>query len=333
MKKINVAVIGLGYWGPNLVRNLLNIPQVSQVYGCEIKKERLQALKKDFPNVSMAQHYSLILNNSAIDAVIIATPIKTHFKLAKKAIQAKKHVLIEKPMTATSDEAGMLIKLAKKQRKLLMVGHTFVYSETIKKIKQFITHNELGKIYYYDSTRINLGIIQKDASVIWDLAPHDLSIITHLFPERPISIQAFGSAFIGNQYEVAHIFLQLENNISTHIHVSWLSPVKIRSILIGGSKKMIVYNDIEPTEKIKLYDKGVIPSPLSVTPFSPAYRSGDIIIPHLEQKEALSTELIHFIECIAANKEPLTDGQEGLKVVTLLEKIEQALITHREIIL
>lgn len=333
MKKINVAVIGMGYWGPNIIRNLLKVPQISKIYGCDIQKNKLNILKKNFPNVIATNDYILLLNQKKIDAIVIATPIKTHFDLAKKALNAKKHVLVEKPMTTKSEEAKKLIELSKKTRKILMVGHTFVYSESIQKIKDLIQNKKIGKIYYYDSTRINLGLIQKDLSVIWDLAPHDLSIVNYLFSEKPISVQAFGSSFIAGKYELAHIFLRYENNISVHIHISWLSPVKIRSILIGGSKKMIVYNDIEPSEKIKIYDEGTIPSLSAITPFSPAYRSGDIIIPQLEQKEALLTEVSHFADCILKHKKPITSGEDGFKVIFILEAIEKALSTHREVLL
>lgn len=333
MKKLHVAVIGAGYWGPNIIRNLLKVSSVSKLYVCDIQKSKLVSLKKEFPNISITQDYDDVLKDQQIAAVIIATPIQSHYALAKKALEAGKHVLIEKPMTVTSRESKDLLILAKKRKRVLMVGHTFVYSESVKKIKDAIKQNELGKIYYYDSTRINLGLMQKDSNVVWDLAPHDLAIVSHLFPGKIISVQAFGSSFISKQIEVAHIFLQYEKNISVHIHVSWLSPVKIRSILIGGSKKMVVYNDIEPSEKIKIYDKGIIPSPNEITPFAPAYRSGDVVIPRLEQKEALFTELTHFIDCIIENKTPITDGEDGLRVVQLLEAIDKALRTHKQILL
>lgn len=333
MKKMDLAVIGLGYWGPNLVRNLLSIPQVSQVYGCDLLKKNTDSVKKNYPNVYVTNSYSEILENGDINAVLIATPVTTHFELAKTAILAGKNVFVEKPMTSTSKQAEELIEIARKRRKILMVGHTFIYSEAVRKIKKLIDSGELGRIYYYDSTRINLGLIQKDNDVVNDLAPHDLSIITYLFPGNPVSLQAFGSSFIGKQNEFANIFIKFENNITAHIQVSWLSPVKIRSVIIGGSKKMIVWNDIEPSEKIKIYDKGVIPSKSSVTPFAPAYRSGDVVIPKLEQKEALFTEMSEFVDCVLKNKQPVTNGKEGLKVVSLLEATEKAILSHKEVIL
>lgn len=332
MKKHSIAVIGIGYWGPNIVRNLLKISSIKDIYVCDIKKDNLFRIKKNFPNI-ITTSLSALLSNKKITAAIIATPIESHFYLAKKVLSVQKHALVEKPITASAKETQELINLAKKQKKILMVGHTFVYSEAIKKIKETLNAKKLGKIYYYDSTRINLGLLQKNVNVVWDLAPHDLSIINYLFSEKVLSVQAFGSKFIEGNYEMAHIFLRLEKNISAHIYISWLSPVKIRSILIGGNKKMISYNDIEPTEKIKIYDKGIIPSPKSITPFSPAYRSGDVIIPRLEQNEALFNQLSHFIECIENNIKPLTDGYSGLYVVKLLEAINKSLETKTEIFL
>jgi predicted dehydrogenase len=331
MSKVKIAVIGLGYWGPNIVRNLLQISKVSNVYVCDIDKNRLNMIKREYSSVIPLNNPTEIFNNKEIDAVIVATPIKTHFALAKKTIISGKHVLIEKPITTSIKESKILINLSQKYKKIIMVGHTFVYSETVKKIKQIIGKRDFGKIYYLDSTRINLGLIQKDSDVIWDLAPHDLSIIKYLIPEKPISVQAFGSKFIGDKYELSHILIRFKNNVSAHINISWVSPVKIRSIIIAGSKKMIVWDDIEPSEKLKIYDKGVITT--SVTPFSPAYRSGDVLIPKVEQKEALNTELNHFVDCIINKKNPLTSGIEGLEVVTLIEAIEKSLISHKEIIL
>ncbi len=333
MNKINIAVVGFGYWGPNIVRNLLTISQIDQIYVYDKDYKRLKQCKENFPRVQTLQSFEEVLTNEKITGVFIATPLSSHYSLSAQVLKANKHVFIEKPMCESSTKAKMLIKLAEKEKRLLMVGHTFVYSETVKKIKSLINKDSLGKVYYYDSTRINLGNIQSDSSVVWDLAPHDLSIINYLFSEKIISVQAFGSSFINKNFEIAHIFLRLERNISAHIHISWLSPVKIRSILIGGSKKMIVYDDIQPSEKIKIYDKGVVPSKKNITPFAPAYRSGDVMIPHLEQKEALRTELIHFVDCIVKNKLPLTSGYDGLKVVSLLEAIDKALITHKEVML
>ncbi len=333
MAFIHVAIVGLGYWGPNLVRNFLKIPDVKVSAICDVNIKTLNNLSSQYPHIKTTTDYNQLLHDEKIDLIAIATPSRTHYEIGQKVLRAKKHVLIEKPMTQSSDEAKPLIELAEKNNRLIMVGHTFIYSEPIKKIKEMLEKKALGKIYYYDSTRINLGIIQSDLNVIWDLAPHDFSILNFLFQEKPLSLTAVGSSHIHkNNEEMAHIIVTYEKNITAHIHLSWLSPVKIRSILIGGSKKMIVYDDIEPTEKIRVYDKNTLPSS-SITPFSPAYRSGDILIPRLKQEEALYNELFHFIECIQKKRKPLSDGSDGLKVVRLLEATDQALKSKKEILL
>lgn len=332
MQVINVAVVGLGYWGPNIVRNFLKLEGVKVVYGCDLLDKNLKNLSESFPTVKPTKNFEEVLQDKNIDLVSIATPIGTHFTLAKKALLAGKNVLLEKPITKTSKEAEELIELAKRENKLLAVGHTFVYSEPVKKIKEIISKGEIGKVYYYDSTRVNLGLLQADSNVIWDLAPHDLSILTYIFDEKPVSLQAFGTSFIsGNKEEIAHIFIKYENKMIAHINLSWLSPVKIRNIFIGGSKKMIVYDDIEPTEKIKIYDRSISLTDIKVTPFAPAYRSGDILIPNLLQTEALFNELNHIVDCVRTKKEPLTDGDKGLQVVKLLEATDKALSLKSEV--
>lgn len=332
VKKLRGAVIGLGYWGPNLVRNFLKLSSVEIRTVCDNSKKAIKKFKKEYPNISITSDYQEILNNQIIDFVAIATPLSTHFQLGKKALLSGKHVLIEKPMAENSEQAKELINLAKKKKKVLMVGHTFIYTEGIQKIKKLIKKKSFGKLLYFDSTRINLGKLRSDANVIWDLAPHDLSILIYLFPELPSSIQAMGSSHISKkQIEIAHIFLTYNKNITAHIHVSWLSPVKLRTILIGGSNQMIQYNDIEPSEKIKVYNKSVVINPEKITPFSPAYRSGSIYIPQLKQSEGLYTQLSHFIECIQKKKQPITHGEEGLKVVQLLEIIDKAMINNQTI--
>lgn len=331
---IRVGVIGLGYWGPNIVRNFLKIRDAEVVYGCDLLEKNLVNLAQNFPAIKPTKNYLDILDDKSIDLVSIATPISTHFRLAKEALLAGKHVLLEKPMTKTSQEGRDLIEVAKKQNKILMVGHTFVFSEPVKKVKEIISKNEIGKIYYYDSTRVNLGLLQPDSNVVWDLAPHDLSILSYIFDKKPLSVQAFGTSFINKDVEeIAHIFIKFEDKVTAHINVSWLSPVKIRNIFIGGSKKMIVYDDIEPTEKIRIYDKRVSLKHLRITPFAPAYRSGDILIPNLPQTEALFNELTHLVDCIREEKSPITDGGEGLKVVELLEAIDKALELKKEVLL
>ena len=331
MKIITVAVVGLGYWGPNLVRNFVKIPGVSIKYLCDIQQENLDAIAKDYPLIRKTTNFTDLLQDETLDLIAIATPLSTHFSLAEKALISGKHVFIEKPMTQTSTQASALIKLAKKKNKVLMVGHTFIYSSAVWKMKEYIDEKKLGKLYYYDSTRINLGGFQSDTNVLWDLASHDLAILSYIMPVQAYSIYATANQYIQkNRVEVAHLFLRLTHNISAHIHVSWLSPVKIRTILIGGSQKMILYNDIEPSEKIKIYTNDVVP--LShVTPFSPAYRSGDVVIPQLSQEETMYIQLSHTISCIRQNKRPLSDGEQGLKVIQLLEAAEKSLQTKKEV--
>jgi predicted dehydrogenase len=323
--KIRVAVIGLGYWGPNLLRNFLTIPNAEIVYGCDINSVSFKKLARLYPSVKFITDYKKIIKDESIDLITIATPLSTHYKLAREALIAKKHVLLEKPMTKTSKEAKELIGLARINKKTLMVGYTFVYSESVKKIKKLIDEKALGRIYYYDSVRINLGLIQNDINVIWDLACHDLSIINYLIKNKPVAVQAFGSKFIGKHEEIAHLIISYEGNITAHISVSWLSPVKIRTILVGGSKKMIVYDDISPNEKIKIYNKTIDYSPSKITPFAPAYRSGDIITPNISQNESLENELKHLVNCIIKNEKPLTDGVEGLKILKILEASDLSL--------
>lgn len=332
MKNIRVGVIGLGYWGPNLVRNFLKIPGVQVTRLCDISSKNLSRASHLHPTITTSTYVKDLISDSNIDLIAIATPLKSHYNLAMQVLSANKHVLIEKPMTENSKQAESLIQLAKKNKKMIFVGHTFVYSEPIKYLKEIISKNELGKLFYYDSTRINLGLLQSDSNVLWDLAPHDLSIISYLFKQKPITVQAVGSSFLRQDVEeLVHVFLELEENISCHIELSWLSPVKVRTMTIAGSKKMATYNDIEPSEKIKIFDKGVSILKSSVTPFSPAYRSGKIVIPNIKQEEALFTELSHFVSCIRTNKPPKTGGTEGLEVVRLIELLEKSLKSGKKI--
>lgn len=326
---IKVAVVGLGYWGPNLLRNFSSIEDVEVVYGCDLVDKNLKKFALQYPSTKFTKNFDEIINDKSVNLVAIATPLNTHYLLAKKALNSKKHVLLEKPMTQNSNQAKELINIASKNNRLLMVGYTFVYTEAVKKIKKIIESKKLGRIYYFDSTRINLGLIQKDINVIWDLACHDISILSYILNERPISVLASASKFISKQEEIADLIISYENDIKAHISVSWLSPVKIRSILIGGSKKMIIYDDVSPSEKIKIYNKTIEYKSDDITPFSPAYRSGDVIIPHIPQTEGLLNELKHCIDCIRHNKKPITGGKEGLEILKILEASDKSLETGR----
>ncbi len=333
MKRITGAVIGAGYWGPNLVRNFLKVPGVEIKYICDTDIKKFRICRKEFPSVTLERDYTKVLTDPDILFVAIATPLHTHFDLAKKALISGKHVLVEKPMTETSDEATELIQLAKKHKKILLVGHTFVYADAVQRMKKIIENPHFGKLLYYDSTRINLGRLQSDTDVVWDLAVHDFAIMQFLFPKKIISIQAVGSSHLSRkQAEIAHLFLSYVDGMIAHIHVSWLSPVKIRNIFVGGSKQMITYNDIEPSEKLRIYNKSVQIRKEDVPPFAPAYRSGNIIIPHFIQREALLLEVTHFISCILSNTRPLTGGSEGREVIKMLEAAKKSLISQKPIL-
>ncbi|MBU0580435.1 MAG: Gfo/Idh/MocA family oxidoreductase [Candidatus Margulisbacteria bacterium] len=331
---ICVAVVGVGYWGPNLVRNLYKISGCVVKYCCDLDEKKLKNISLEYPTIKITTSYDEILNDSEIDAVVIATPVFSHFSLTKKALLAKKHCLIEKPMTYKLEEAEELLKIAKEKNLIIMVDHTFIYTGAVQKIKEMVKSGDLGKIYYFDSQRLNLGIIQPDVNVLWDLAPHDISIMNYVFNTNPISVTAVGSSHIQNKLEeMVHITVKYPNNLIGHIHVSWLSPVKIRQILIGGFKKMILFDDLSPSEKIKVYDKGIDINLSSETTLNPIYRSGDIYIPKIDQTEALLKECQHFIDCLNGKTQPIVSGEDGLNVVKILVSAEKSLRLNREIYL
>ncbi len=328
MKKVTVAIIGYGYWGPNLLRNFFKLSCVDIKYVCDLSPSQLNKAKKNYPSIITTQDLNLVLNDENVSAVIIATPVHTHHDLARKALLRNKHVLVEKPIATSVTEAQDLISIAQEYKLKLMVDHTFVYTAAIRKMKQIIQSGDLGENLYFDSERVNLGLIQNDINVIWDLAPHDISIMNYFFEDEIESVFASGTKHINhNTEELAHISVNYKNGLVGHIHVSWLSPVKIRRIILGGSRKMILMNDVEPSEKIKIYDKGIdIQTSLEKeTAFTPIYRGGDITIPYLENSEALFIEAQHFIECIQNNTTPITDGKKGLEVVKILEAADRSI--------
>ena len=317
---INIGIIGYGYWGPNLVRNFeeANNSRVTAV--SDLNSSRLHLAGQQFSQLELYPDYSEIINDPEIGAVAIATPVHTHFEIALAALNAGKHVLVEKPMTQTVDQARILIDEASRRNLTLMVDHTFIYTGAVKKIKSLVESGDLGKIYYYDSTRINLGLFQHDVNVIWDLAVHDISILDHILGERAVSVSATGANHVpGAPENISYLTLYFESGTIAHINVNWLSPVKIRQTLIGGSKKMIVYDDIEPTEKIKIYDKGItmVEDPNEVYKMLVGYRTGDMLAPQIETSEALLEGANHFIECINSSTRPITDGEIGLGVVEI----------------
>ncbi|HEX3186705.1 MAG TPA: Gfo/Idh/MocA family oxidoreductase [Pyrinomonadaceae bacterium] len=325
---IRVGVIGYGYWGPNLVRNFMLAPGSAVTRVCDLREERLAPLHKVYPGIKTSTHPADMINDPEIDAVVVATPVSSHYELALAALRAGKHVLVEKPLASTSDQARKLVDEAAARKLVLLVDHTFVYTDAVRKIRDLIAEGALGQIYYYDAVRVNLGLFQHDVNVIWDLAIHDLSIIDYVLPEKPVSICATGTSHIPGQPEnVAYITLFFASSQIAHVHVNWLTPVKVRHTLIGGSEKMILYDDLEPSEKLKVYDKGirVTPGPEDVYRMLVSYRSGDMWAPRIDNTEALQTEALHFIECIETARTPETDGLAGLRMVNMIEAAEASL--------
>jgi predicted dehydrogenase len=325
---IRVGVIGYGYWGPNLVRNFAELPGVQVAAVSDLRPERLALVKSRYPSVHTRADHREMLADSGIDAVAIATPISTHSDLAMQALQADKHVLVEKPLAARSEHAIRLIEEAERRHRVLMVDHTFVYTGAVRKIQELIRSDALGDIYYYDSVRVNLGLFQHDVDVIWDLAVHDLSIMDYVLPYRPCAVSATGmSHFPGQPENIAYLTLFFDEALIAHMHVNWLAPVKVRRTLIGGSQKMIVYDDLEPSEKIKVYDKGIsrTSGAESVYQMLISYRTGDMWAPQLDSTEALRTELRHFVRCIEHGQTPLTGGEVGLRIVEILEAASRSM--------
>jgi len=318
---MKVAVIGAGYWGPNLIRNFASLDEVEGVIACDRDSNRLAKMRKMFPGIETCSDENDAILNPEVAAVAIATPVSTHFDIARRAIEAGKHCFIEKPMTASVAEGEELIELATKKQVTLFVDHTFVYTGAVRKMKEIIESGRLGDIYYFDSVRINLGLFQHDVNVIWDLAPHDLSIMDYLLSEKPVAVSANGSCHIGNELEdIAYLTLEFNDNLIAHFHVNWLAPMKIRKTLIGGTKSMIIYDDTETSEKVKVYDKGIdVTSREGVYNTLVQYRTGDMLSPKLDQEEALAVATRHFLDCILNNRTPITDGQAGLNVVRVLE--------------
>jgi predicted dehydrogenase len=324
---MNIAIIGYGYWGPNLVRNFSMAGNCSVMMVVDFRLERLVELRKQYPNLITSTNLDDLFNNKAIDAVVIATPVFTHFDLAKRALESDKHVLIEKPMTNSVEQANILIDLSIKKNKVLMVDHTFLYTNGVQRMKRMIDAGEIGKLKYFDSTRINLGLFQPDVNVLWDLAPHDLSILNYLKTEKPFSVQATGISHTNNGIEnIAYLTINYQSDFIAHFNCSWTSPVKIRMMLIGGDKKMIVFNDLEPSEKIKIYDTGYEhTTDEDKNKILVDYRSGDIFIPKIENKEALSNMAADFISAITNNTTPISNFQSGLDVVRILEAAQKSI--------
>lgn len=319
---ISIGVIGYGYWGPNLARNAAEAAECRLAAVTDTSSAALARAQKQHPSVKLYESGKDLLADTSIDAVLIATPVSSHFELASSALRAGKHVLVEKPITATSAEARILIHEAARRNLVLMVDHTFVYTSAVRKINELIRDGKLGELYYYDSMRVNLGLFRRDVNVIWDLAIHDMSILEYLLGAQPVAISASAAGhFRGSPENIAHLALFYENGAVAYLNVSWLAPVKVRQTLIGGSMRMIVYNDLEPSEKIKVYDRGVSfdTNEQLVRQLRVSYRLGDMWAPQLSVREALLTEIEHFANCIVRNEKPITPGESGLEIVVMLE--------------
>ena len=330
---IKIGLIGYGYWGPNLARNFYNNPDFELSAICDFSPDRLEVASSLYPQAKALSQVEEIFDDKQLDAIAIATPVSTHFDLAKKAFLSGKHVWLEKPMTEKVEQAEELIELAEKKNKVLLVDHTFVYTGAVRKIKELINKGELGDLIYYDSTRANLGLFQQDVDVIWDLAPHDISIMDYLMPFKKLAISATGSHFYGNHIvPKALLTVYMENNIVAHINVSWVSPVKIRDTFVAGTLKMVLYDDNHPSEKIKIYDKGVdlYETKEELYHLKVQYRVGDMYAPKLEDHEALAFETKHFADCLLNGEKPLTDGKSGLEVVKVLVASQESLAKNGE---
>jgi predicted dehydrogenase len=318
---IGIGVIGYGYWGPNLVRNFAEIPGTRVVHVCDLREERLAMIRQRYPAVKTTTRYTDVLDDPQVSAVAIATPVATHFRLSMESLRSGRHVLIEKPLAATVDEGMALVEEATRRRLVLLVDHTFLYSGAVRRIKQLIAEGSLGELYYCDSVRINLGLFQPDVNVIWDLAVHDLAIMDYVLGEAPRAVSATGKSHLfGKSEDVGYLTLFFKHDLIAHIHASWLSPVKVRRMLIGGSRRMIVYDDIEPSEKVKVYDRGVsVENGEAGYSALVSYRTGDVWIPQLDTTEALRSECLEFLRCIVDGVRPLSDGEAGVRVLRVLE--------------
>lgn len=330
MKKkniIQVGVVGYGYWGPNIVRNLQTIEGARLAALCDKKDKIIKNIRQRFEGVDVVADYRRITESSAIDAVAVTTPVSSHYEIAKSALSHGKHVFIEKPFTANTRQAEELMRLARKKRLQIMVDHTFIFTGAVQKIKELTDRNALGDLYYYDSTRVNLGLFRHDINVIWDLIPHDLSIMDYVVKSRPVAISAQGADHFGSgQENIAYVTVYFNTNTIAHFNVNWLSPVKVRSTLIGGSEKMLVWNDLDADENIKLYDRGVnIRGQEGIYKLLVDYRSGDMWAPKIDHTEALKLELEHFIAGIRRGRVFINDAEAGVRVVKMLEATDRSL--------
>lgn len=327
---IRIGVIGCGYWGPNLVRNCYEARDAQVTCVSDLREDRLATIQSRYPTVRVTRDSRELIDDPSIDAVAVATPVSTHYELALRSLQAGKHVLVEKPLASNTDQVLHLMEVAHKRNLVLMVDHTFVFTGAVRKIRELVETGGLGEIYYYDSVRVNLGLFQHDVNVLWDLAVHDLSIMDYVLPFRPCAVSAAGLSHVpGGTENIAYLTLFFEGSLIAHIHVNWLAPVKLRRTLIGASRKMIVYDDLDQSEKIKIYDKGITvnnqQSPEKLYQMLVGYRTGDMLAPQIDGTEALRREIDHFLQCIQQRQEPVTGGGAGLRVVEILQAASQSM--------
>lgn len=324
---IKVGLIGYGYWGVNLARNLMRASGCQLVRICDQRPQRLAIAQENCPGVQLSLTVEKVLEDTSIDALVIATPVHTHYAITKAALLAGRHVLVEKPLTNNLREAQELVEIASKRELVLAVDHTFLFTDAVAKLKSLINQNELGNLQYFDSTRINLGLFQSDINVVWDLAPHDISILNHLVAEKPLSVSCTGKSFTDNKLEsIAYLSVNYSSNFIAHFTCSWVSPVKIRKILIGGDKKMCLYDDVEPTEKLKIYDTGFdLKTEEEKHKMLVDYRVGDVFMPKIAQGEALQGMVLDFIRAIENKSRPLADGVAGLDVVKILHAAQKSI--------
>lgn len=330
---IRVGVIGYGYWGPNIVRNFMSVDGAKVVAVCDLHPNAREKAAKAWPGLAIYDNYDRLIQSPEVDAIAVVTPVYTHYELARKALESGKHVFVEKPFTSAVRQAEELIELAEKKNLTIMVDHTFLFTGAVRKIKELIEEKTLGRLYYFDSTRVNLGLFQHDVNVIWDLAPHDLAIMDYLIGEQPEAISATGQSHLNGKEDIAFITLYFKNQFIAHFNVNWLSPVKIRQTLISGDRKMLVWNDLDADQKIKIYDKGVdVTSRESIYDLLVRYRSGDVWIPRINGAEALQVEAGYFVKCIQEGDKPVNDGHAGLRVVRILEATNQSLMNRGKLV-
>lgn len=330
---LRFGVIGYGYWGPNIVRNLRSIEGCSVVGICDQSPAARKRIQSANPGIPVHSDFNELVKSPDVDAVAVITPVWTHYELSKAALENGKHVFVEKPFTSNAAQAEELINLAEQKNLQIMVDHTFLFTGAVRRIHKLLADGTLGNLYYYDSTRVNLGLFQHDCNVIWDLAPHDLSIMNHLLHKDAEAISATGQAHVNEHEDIAFITAYFPDKMIAHVNVNWISPVKVRTTLIGGEKKMLVWNDLEADEKLKIYDKGVdVKSQEGVYNLLVSYRSGDMWAPQVEQVEALKLELGYFVECIKKNEKPFNDGCSGWKVVRMLEAATKSLAKRGELV-